>query len=102
MSKKFNEKLENEGNLIYMIRSSDLKDLAAAIVDELGVQGVQNNRPEDKDYLTAREVCVKLGISRPTLWRWAQSGYLVPIFVGKQRRYKTEDVLRIMSQGKVI
>jgi len=40
-----------------------------------------------------------LNVSNSTLWRWEKSGYLVPINVGGQSRYKTSDINEIL-EGK--
>ncbi|MBQ1754319.1 MAG: helix-turn-helix domain-containing protein [Bacteroidales bacterium] len=34
----------------------------------------------------------KLGVSRSTLWRWSQIGYLTPVKVGVSVRYKADEV----------
>lgn len=49
--------------------------------------------------LTREMVMEKLNIVPSTLWRWAKSGYLVPVNVGGQRRYKSTDVDEIL-EGK--
>ena len=41
-----------------------------------------------------------LGVDSSTLWRWAKSGYLVPVEYGGQRRYRVADVQRILNGGR--
>lgn len=54
---------------------------------------------EETRYLTRDMVMEMLNISSPTLWRWAKTGYLVPINFGGQRRYRSTDIDEIL-EGK--
>ena len=38
-----------------------------------------------------------LSISKSTIWRWKQRGYLVPIRVGGNDRYRIQDIKKIME-----
>lgn len=98
MKRNFLKKLTDAGNQIFMITADDLKDFAFSIAAEMRV--AKCNQDVNNDYMTAKEVCAKLGISRPTLWRWAKTKYLVPIYIGKTRRYKSEDVNRVLGKKK--
>ena len=51
---------------------------------------------EEDDLLTKKEALKKLGVSVTTLWRWAQDGYLTPIKVGIQVRYRLSDINAIL------
>ena len=53
---------------------------------------------EKEELLTREETCRKLGVSETTLWRWAQNGYLSPIKVGVQVRYRLSDIAAIVSK----
>ncbi len=50
-------------------------------------------------FLTRETVLEKLSVAPSTLWRWQKSGYLVPVNVGGQRRYKSTDIDEIL-EGK--
>jgi predicted site-specific integrase-resolvase len=50
-------------------------------------------------YPSSDAVAKMLGITKTTLWRWAQSNYLVPIEIGGKRRYRSSDVRKIL-EGK--
>lgn len=40
-----------------------------------------------------------LDVSSTTLWRWKKMGYLLPITVGTNDRYRMSDIRRIMEGG---
>ena len=101
------EALSDGRNAIIMTTTSDVKDLARevarVVIAELKPfinEGA--NQISNKDYLTANEVCEIVGVSKPTLWRWANNGYLTPIMVGagkcKVRKFRTIDIKRILQQ----
>ena len=48
-------------------------------------------------YLNVAKVTEMLGVDRSTLWRWAQSQYLVPIKIGGKIRYKMSDINKIIN-----
>lgn len=51
-------------------------------------------------FLTREMVLEKLNVAPSTLWRWNKQGYLVPINVGGQRRYKSTDIDDILNGKK--
>ena len=48
-------------------------------------------------YLTREMVLEKLNIVPSTLWRWQKRGYLVPVVVGGQNRYRSTDIDKILE-----
>ena len=54
-------------------------------------------RKESVTYLTREMVIKKLNVDPSTLWRWKKRGYLVPINVGGQLRYKSTDIDKILE-----
>ena len=38
-----------------------------------------------------------LSVDKSTLWRWAKQGYLVPIEIGRKRRYRMSDIRKILG-----
>ena len=91
--------LFKENNVTIAVTPAQLKEFALCIVDE----ALENYRPQSttttpETYLTTEETMNRLHISRATLWRWRESGYLCPIKVGKFTRYKESDI-KIVEQG---
>ena len=58
-------------------------------------QTIADQRAET--YLSIEKVMEMFGVCRGTLWRWQKVGYLVPINVGGQRRYRMSDVNNILN-----
>jgi predicted DNA-binding transcriptional regulator AlpA len=69
-----------------------------SVRDEM--QGIHAPKPnQENQFLTRREVLAMLGIDSSTLWRWAKTGYLVPVGYGGRKRYRAADV-RAITEGK--
>ncbi len=47
--------------------------------------------------LTREQVMQKLNVVPSTLWRWQKRGYLVPIRVGGENRYRSTDIDKILE-----
>lgn len=55
----------------------------------------------EERYYSFKHVADMLDVSTRTLNRWQSLGYLVPIMVGGQRRYRKSDIERIINmEGK--
>lgn len=74
--------VEANNRLIDKVRSDLEKELAQR-------QGVT--------YLTRDEVIERLSVAPSTLWRWQKRGYLVPVKVGGENRYRSTDINRILE-----
>ncbi len=74
--------VETNNRLIEMVRS----DLERAIAEKREIT-----------YMTREMVMEKLNIVPSTLWRWQKRGYLVPIKVGGENRYKSTDIDDILE-----
>lgn len=48
---------------------------------------------------TREQVMQKLNVAPSTLWRWQKRGYLVPVRVGGENRYRSTDIDKIV-EGK--
>ena len=50
-------------------------------------------------YISREKTMEILDVSSTTLWRWKRMGYLVPVSVGANDRYRMSDIRRIMEGG---
>lgn len=53
---------------------------------------------KNETYVTTDEASKQLHVDRSTLWRWAKTGYLMPIEVGGKRLYKQSDINTILDK----
>lgn len=76
------------------------RTLSAEIIDYIAQNRdeVLTSTKEKEELLTREETCKRLGISETTLWRWALNGYLIPIKIGVQVRYKLSDINAFISK----
>ena len=63
-----------------------LADLERAVVEK-----------RETVYLTRDQVLAKLNVVPSTLWRWQKRGYLVPVKVGGENRYRSTDIDKILE-----
>lgn len=47
--------------------------------------------------LTEEQVQKMLDVSHSTLWRWHNDEYLVPVSIGRKKRYRKSDIERILN-----
>ena len=83
---------------VIAVQASDLAEGARRLVDEVRADiERQEARKAAAELLTTEQVMHLLKVSEPTLWRWRKAGYLMPVAVGGQLRYKSQDVEEIME-----
>lgn len=49
-------------------------------------------------YVSPAKASEQLHVDKSTLWRWAKSGYIVPIETGGKRLYKQSDIDKILQK----
>ena len=82
------------------ITAADLKDFATQLIAETKAELEQSiSDCKAETYLSGEKVMEMLEISKTTLWRWKQRGYLVPVRIGGNDRYKSSDINRILQKG---
>ncbi len=82
-----------DSNVQIVCTLGDLRQLFADWRDEQKAKEQSELQQKKKeDYLTVNEVCKILGVTKPTLWRWAKMNYLVPTKVGKKNFYKASEI----------
>lgn len=80
------------------ITAGDLKEFAAQLIAETKAeleQSISDSKAET--YLSSEKVMQMMQISKSTLWRWKQRGYLVPVKLGNNERYKLSDIKKILE-----
>ena len=85
-------------NVILSVTAKDLVSANARLLADAKDELMQTVKDDVGDVCLTKEVVMtKLAVSESTLWRWKKSGYLVPINVGGQTRYKARDIQSIMD-----
>lgn len=83
---------------ILAVRADDLMEANTRLIDQVRADLEKELAERNTATLLTREMVLEqLNVSPTTLWRWEKRGYLVPVEVGGQRRYKSTDIKRIME-----
>lgn len=77
----------------------DLQSLIQQTVEET-ISALRESGNKDIVWLSADQVCQRLGITRTTLWRWNREGYLSGTKFGNRIRYAESDVSRVAIAEK--
>ena len=83
---KLSEILKADSNALLIVSAADLMQAARAETER------QLDEQRNERYLSAKETAKLLGIDASTLWRWRNSGYIQPVTVGNQAKYKLSDI----------
>lgn len=88
--------IKQNQNVQLVVSASDLRELVNEWCDEREAQeeAVRKSMTES-ECISSTDAEKTLGVTSSTLWRWAKSGYLVPIKVGRKNVYKQADIDRI-------
>lgn len=55
---------------------------------------------KEKEYLTEIQVQELLQVSHTTIHRWEKSGVLVPVKIGRMKRYKRSDINKLINESQ--
>ena len=93
------EIIQSGVNVSITIGTNDLMQFANHLIRSTKEE-LENTILAEKNetYVTPDEVSVQLRVDRSTLWRWAKTGYLIPIEVGGKRLYKQSDIDIILNK----
>ena len=82
----------------YCLHTPEDKLRSATSVENI-YQLIEANKVKEKEetYKTVEEAAAILHRDRSSLWRWAKSGYLVPIKVGAKSFYRMSDIKKLME-----
>lgn len=84
------KEIMQQGAVQVVVSAADLKEAFMAWTNE------NTTTTKEDIMLTSYEVAQKFGVTKSTLWRWQQSGYLVPIKVGRKSFYKSSEVEQLV------
>lgn len=95
---KLLELAEERRNIIISISLSDLIECNEELIRRTKIELEQQiTDAASETYPSIKKVAEILDVNKTTLWRWAKSGYLVPLEIGGKRRYRMSDVNRILK-----
>lgn len=80
---------------------SFLNHLKKLIREEFDQQYKVMKDSKEEVYYSFKHVASMLDVSTRTLNRWQSQGYLVPVMIGGQRRYRRSDIERIISESSL-
>lgn len=73
-----------------------VEDFATAVAIKMIQMQPKIEAPKE-EYLTAKQVSERFGVSSVTLWRWAKRGYLTPCEFGGKRLYKVSEIEEVIN-----
>ncbi len=77
---------------------SFLHHIKKLIREEFDLQYKVMQESREETYYSFKHVASMLDVSTRTLNRWQAIGYLVPVMIGGQRRYKRSDIEKITAE----
>lgn len=90
--------LKQNPNVQLVVNAADLRELMNEWCNEREAQREAESQSIENDQrVTKGEAKKALNVTDATLWRWAKSGYLVPIKVGRRSVYRKSDIDRILN-----
>ena len=93
--------VESHPDVIVSIRVADLMQANEELIRRTKQELEQLITDANTEtYPSAKKVAEMLDVDKSTLWRWAKVGYLVPINVGGNKRYRKSDTKRILEGEK--
>ena len=90
--------IKQNQNVQLVVSASDLRELVNEWYDEREAQKEAERKSiVESERISSTDAEKSLGVTSATLWRWAKSGYLVPIKVGRKNVYLKSDIDRILK-----
>jgi len=87
---------EADNNTLIVMSAKDLKDAIEYLVEKKFSAKVEE--PKKDQPLTREQVTNLLGVSLPTLWRWARDKTLVTVHLGGRVFYNRTDIDVILNK----
>lgn len=93
------EFIDSGANVSITVSASDLLQFANHLIRTTKEELENTLLAKQKEtYITPDEAKVQLHVDRSTLWRWAKTGYLIPVEVGGKRLYKQSNIDIILDK----
>jgi len=93
------EIIQSGANVSITVGTNDLLQFANHLIRSTKEELESTILTKQKEtYVTPDEASVQLHVDRSTLWRWAKTGYLIPVEVGGKRLYKQSDIDIILNK----
>lgn len=93
------EIMQSGSNVSFNVNAHELRAFADYLIRSTKEEFEDINAAKSvEEYITPNDVCKKLRVTRPTLWRWANNGYLVPVEIGGKRLYKKSEIDIILQK----
>lgn len=90
------EQFFNPGNVtLHVFTDEQLRAYSMNLINEM-LEAISPSKEVDV-YLSVDETADLLKVSKPTLWRWEKSNYLVPVRAGRTPRYRRSDIQKLME-----
>lgn len=91
--------MEKYNQIQYVIGKDDLKEILSEIINERIAVVIEkwNESNRDVELVTTEKAMELLDVSKSTMWRWKQRGYLVPVRIGGNDRYRLSDIKKIIE-----
>lgn len=90
--------VQNAPQINVTVSAADLQEFASTLISQTNAeleQTISDSKAET--YLSTEKVLEMFEISPTTLWRWKKRGYIVPVRLGGNDRYKLSDVKKLME-----
>lgn len=93
------EFIDSGANVSITVSATDLLQFADHLIHSAKEELESTILAKNKEtYVTPDEAKVQLHVDRSTLWRWAKTGYLIPVEVGGKRLYKQSDIDSLLQK----
>ena len=90
--------IKQNQNVQLVVSASDLRELVNEWYDEREAQKEAERKSiVESERISSTDAEKSLGVTSATLWRWAKTGYLVPIKIGRKNVYLKSDIDRILK-----
>ena len=90
--------IKESPNVILQVSAEDLQNVIQNVVNNLIERHDKKDKKADK-FISTKQFCEVVDITRSTAWRWTKCGCLVLVRVGGKVRYKVSDVERVLKRS---